>query len=158
MTTGTSTPRRTPPRWLNALMAMMLRTPGLERMIGRSTALLTFTGRRTGRSFTTPVSYARREDDVILTAHESRRWWRNLGARPNVELRLAGKEHAGTARVLRGREGLPHLLDFARAQRTVAKGMGVRFDSQGSPDPATAVAVLADTVVVMVTLAPAGSG
>lgn len=44
-----SVPTWTPPRWVNAVMKVMLRTPGLQRLMGSTIALITVTGRRTGR-------------------------------------------------------------------------------------------------------------
>lgn len=41
-------PDWTPPSWLNAMMRTMLRTPGLERLVGKSVALISFTGRKSG--------------------------------------------------------------------------------------------------------------
>ncbi|HEX6255956.1 MAG TPA: hypothetical protein VFZ70_09115 [Euzebyales bacterium] len=38
----------------------LLHTPGLQRWVGRGTALLTLTGRRTGQTY--PASYARDAD------------------------------------------------------------------------------------------------
>jgi hypothetical protein len=48
-------PEWTPPAWLNSMMKLMLKTPGLERWLGRQLALLTFTDRKTGQQYTTPV-------------------------------------------------------------------------------------------------------
>lgn len=61
-----SVPTWTPPKWLNAVMQIMLSTPGLPRILGRTTALFTFTGRRTGNSYTTPVTHYRSGDKVIV--------------------------------------------------------------------------------------------
>lgn len=153
-TTGQSA-RWTPPRWLNRLMAAMLHTPGLERLVGRGTALLTFTGRRTGRTYTTPVSYARLDDRIILSGHVSRTWWRSVAARPQVWLRLAGREYRGTARVLTGDDpDAVDLLDvYLERQRMTARALKVGWSSAGGHDPADLRRVLADTVIVEVRLA-----
>lgn len=135
-------------------MRVMLRTPGLQRLVGRSTALITFTGRKTGVPYTTPITYTRRDDKVILTGHESRQWWRNLSAQPQVQLRLAGSSRTGAARVLHGGEALPYFIDFLADQRMVAKASGVGFDEEGRPDTLQAKEALGDTVVVVVALEP----
>ncbi len=142
----------TPPRWLNGLMSTMLRTPLLQRIVGRSTALITVTGRKSGRAITTPVSYTRVDGSIVLTCHESRQWWRNAQADPRVRLRLAGRESPGRATILRGREALPYFLAMLEDQRVVAKAHGVDVDDAGQPDPQQAAAVLTTTVVVLVTL------
>lgn len=57
-------PRSTPPRWVNSMVKAALRTPGLERLIGRGLALITVTGRRTDSKHVLPVSYYR--DDLTV--------------------------------------------------------------------------------------------
>ena len=158
MTTTTRAPR-TPPGWLNALMRMLLHIPGLQRWLGRSTALITFTGRRSGVSYTTPVTYTRHNHEAILTAHESRQWWRNLETQPRVALRLAGSSHHGTARILRDDKALPYFVEFLEDQPVAAKASGVKLDEHGRPNIAEAKAGLNDTVVVVVDLdRPLGVG
>ena len=147
----TSEPRRTPPRWLNRFMTLMLRTPGLQRLVGRSTALLTFVGRKSGKSYTTPISYARRGERVILTCHESRQWWRNIDSNPRVELRLAGEELTGTAVAADDQSALPLFSEFLRDQRMLARAFGISFED-GVPDAEQGAAALQDTVVVLIDL------
>jgi deazaflavin-dependent oxidoreductase (nitroreductase family) len=147
-------PPRTPPPWLNRLMAGMLRTPGLQRLVGRGTALLTFTGRRSGRAYTTPVSYARSDDRVVLLSHPSRTWWRNLPDRPRVELRLAGRDHVGTASVLTGDDpaALALVRDYLDQQRMAARAAKVRRDRSGAFRTSDLRRLLDESVVVAVRL------
>lgn len=135
-------PAWTPPRWLNAFMRGMLKTPGLQRLVGRGTALLTFTGRHSGREITTPVTYARDVDRVIVTCHFTRNWWRNLDDRPEVRLRLAGRDYAGRAHILEGEpavdafalliEQVPMMAKFAEAE--VVDGQVDRGDVRSALD------------------------
>ncbi len=144
---------RTPPRWLNALMILLLRTPGLGRLFGRGTALVTVTGRRTGRTYTTPVTYARRDGIAILTSHRTRKWWRNVEDRPRVVLRLAGRDYAGTASVHGDpAAALADLVHYLEANRSVARGMGAALDDEGKADITAARGLLENTVVITVTL------
>jgi deazaflavin-dependent oxidoreductase (nitroreductase family) len=133
-------------------MVLMLRTPGLQRLVGRSTGLITFTGRKTGTRYTTPVTYTRTDGRVIITGHQSRTWWRNLGDQPRVELRLAGHTVTGEAHLLREEEALPDLVLHLKAQPMMARAAGVAPDASGRIDPSEARDVLADTVVVVVEL------
>lgn len=148
---------RTPPRWLNRLMAVLLRTPGVQRVVGRGTALLTVTGRRTGRRYTTPVSYARTGDGVLVVSHVSRTWWRNLPDNPGVGLRLAGTDRRGTARVVTG-DG-PAAVALLRAylaqQRVAVRAHRVGRDADGRLRDDDLRRVLDDTVVVDIALDPA---
>ena len=147
----TSEPRRTPPRWLNRVMQLLLRPAGIQRLAGRSTALLTFVGRKSGKSYTTPISYVRRGDRVILTCHRSRQWWRNLTSNPGVQLRLTGKEQQGLATVADGDTALELFVAFARKQRMLARASGISFEN-GTPNTEQSAAALQDTVVVAVDL------
>ena len=134
-------------------MGLMLRVPGLQNLVGRSTALITFTGRSTGKVFTTPVTYARHGEEIILIAHESRKWWRNLTGAPMVQLRLAGRDAVGSARILRDQEALPPLIEYLSQRAAVARASGVSRDKAGNVNPTDAEAILADTVVIVVDVA-----
>ena len=58
-------------------------------------AVLAWKGRKTGRRYSTPVSYVREGDVVFLTTGD--RWWRNLSGGAPITLRLAGRQREGTA-------------------------------------------------------------
>lgn len=146
-------PRWTPGPWLNRMMTVMLKTPGLQRLAGRSTALLTFTGRKSGRQITTPVSYLRMGDRVLTTAHRTRQWWRNLLPNPSVTIRLAGKDHAGFASVMDDPDNaIEDFVTYLEAQPIVAKLSNVPIDGHGHPDRAAAREALDYTVVVSIKL------
>lgn len=84
-----------PPNWANSMMKWALTTPGLQGMIGQGVALLSFTGRKTGKHYTIPVSYQREDDIVTVITKRQRRWWHNFETPLEVELRLAGHNYAG---------------------------------------------------------------
>ena len=89
----------------NPAVRLLLRSP-LHGVLSRGLALITVTGRRTGRSYTIPVGYRRSGDRVTIVVGwpERKRWWRNLrGAGAPVRLRIRGEEMAGHA-VARGDE------------------------------------------------------
>ena len=52
--------------------------------------LITFTGRNSGRSFTTPVRYIRIGATVRCFTSAENQWWRNLRSGADVVLRLEG--------------------------------------------------------------------
>jgi hypothetical protein len=148
-----SVPAWTPPRWMNGAMKLMLRTPGVQAWIGRSVALLSWTGRRSGRRYTTPVSYHRRDGEITLLSKRFRSWWRNFDEQPGVELRLAGETISGQARASVGDEAtLPRLVEFLEHNRRDAKAYGVEIDADGRLDERDARALLPQVVVVEITL------
>jgi hypothetical protein len=70
--------------------------------------VITYTGRRSGRTFSIPVSYRRRGDEIEVAANlpDAKTWWRNfLGAGGPVSLTLDGTERAGHAVAHRDADG-----------------------------------------------------
>jgi len=146
-------PRWTPPGWLNRTMTWILKTPGLQRLVGKGTALMTFTGRKTGQAFTTPVSYVEFDGEIAITCHRTRQWWRNLAANPDVGLRLAGHERRGIATVLDDPDdAFDVFVKLLKAQPAVARVSDIPLDAHGMPDPVKTREVLAYTMVVTIKL------
>ena len=89
----------------NRVVRLLLRSP-LHPLASRNLALITVTGRRSGRKFTFPVSYLQEDDRVRITVGwpDQKLWWRNLrGEGGPVRLRIRGVERTGHA-VARGDE------------------------------------------------------
>ena len=57
-----------------------------------SLMLITFTGRRSGRRFTTPVRYIRDGETVRCFTSAENQWWRNLRGGADVVLRIEGRD------------------------------------------------------------------
>lgn len=145
-------PTWTPPPWLNATMKLMLRTPGVQRVVGRAIALLSFTGRRSGTRYTTPITYLRDGDEVLLITKRVRTWWKNLQDEPAVRLRLAGEEVAGRASLAVGDPAaLPDLVRFLQHHQRDAKAYNITI-TDGVVDEDGARAVLPQLVIITVTL------
>ena len=143
---------------VKTMMTVMLRTPLFEHMIGRGVALITVTGRKTGTKYTIPVSYHREDSTVLVVTKRLRTWWRNLEANPDVELRLAGRQHRGRARIVGEQsEALPLLATFAEHRRFDARAFGVTFTSEGRVDQHRARLVLPQLVILKITLAAGDS-
>jgi deazaflavin-dependent oxidoreductase (nitroreductase family) len=62
--------------------------------------LITFTGRRTGKVYTTPVRYLKSGDAVWAFTSVENKWWRNLKGGAAVRLRIQGSEAAYRAEAL----------------------------------------------------------
>jgi len=54
--------------------------------------LITFTGRNSGRQFTTPVRYFRNDDIVKCFTSAEGQWWRNMRGGADVVLRIEGRD------------------------------------------------------------------
>ena len=88
-----SEPTSVPPM-LNKTMKIILRSP-LHGMISKYLTLITFTGRKSGKTYTTPVSYYQQNNQVTIFTHAN--WWKNLRNGAPVTLRLRGRNIQGLA-------------------------------------------------------------
>jgi len=82
--------------FFNAIVERILRSP-LHNPLSKRLLLITFTGRKSGRIYTTPTSYVQDGPDIVLFSERNRRWWRNLEGGAPVRVRLRGQERSGTA-------------------------------------------------------------
>jgi F420H(2)-dependent quinone reductase len=85
---------------VNAPVAAMATSPRFGKLLNRNIAMLTYTGRRSGRTFSIPVAYRRSGDDVVVSVNlpDAKTWWRNfLDDGGPLTLRLDETERAGHA-------------------------------------------------------------
>jgi hypothetical protein len=77
-------------------------------MVSRRLTIVTYTGRRSGRTFSTPVGF-RRVDDVVtigVQLPEAKKWWRNfLDEGGPISLELDGADRTGHAIARRDPKG-----------------------------------------------------
>lgn len=116
----------------NRPLASLLRSP-LGRWLGRSVALVTFSGRRSGRTLSTPVEYVRDGAAalVFVASPDRKQWWRNVRAEPTVRVVLAGQALPMRATVLDdgGPAAVQALTTYLAARPRLAKHLGLA----GSP-------------------------
>jgi deazaflavin-dependent oxidoreductase (nitroreductase family) len=138
----------------NAFPKLILSSP-LHRLMSGHYLLLTFTGRKSGRSYTTPVAYLHRSDTIILTTDSP--WWSNFVAGAPVNVRMKGTLRSGTADPVASRddaaEGLAALVE---AIPWYGRLTGVRRDEQGRANQADAArAIDGGRVLIRIELQPA---
>ena len=122
-------------RFYNPLVIRLLRSP-LHALMSGSVLLLTFEGRRSGRSYTTPVSYIRDGEDVLLVAARDHSWWKNLRGGAPVRLRIGGRDEGGVGEVLEGASAEVALLAMLRAVPAYSRYWKVELGPDGRPkDP-----------------------
>lgn len=133
----TAGPAPVPPsRLVRIVMGPMTRVlnPRIVKLAGRPrfrmAAQLTHTGRRSGRTYVTPVG-ARRHGDVVLiplTFGNQSDWSRNVLAAGRCSLLLAGTRYEATAPVLLSRaEAAPQArAAFSRLERASFGMLGIR--------------------------------
>lgn len=81
-------------RLLNPVMKSVLRSP-LHAMVSDQIMILSFTGRKTGQTYSTPVSYFKDNKTVYCFTHAG--WLKNLVGGAKVQLLIRGQEYIGTA-------------------------------------------------------------
>ena len=86
----------------NRIATTILRSPW-HRMRSDRLLLLTFTGRKSGKEFTTPLRYT--QEGEILQLIVVYPWWRNLLGEATVHVLLRGQMRTGIAEVLPEEDG-----------------------------------------------------
>ena len=76
---------------------------------GVPTLLLSTTGRKSGRQFTTPLIYGRDGDRYLIVgsrggANEHPQWYLNLSANPDIEVQVLADRFKARARTAEGEE------------------------------------------------------
>ncbi len=84
--------RPTIPPIVNRTMKFILRSP-VHGMVSKSIMLITFTGRKSGKTYSTPVSYS--QDGELVYAFTHGAWWKNLRGGAQVTLRIRGQDFQG---------------------------------------------------------------
>jgi hypothetical protein len=87
----------TPPAFVNKIMATLLRLPLVHRALSKQMLLISFTGRKSQKRYTTPVGYWREGNKVTILTKRFRTWWRNFEQPAPVTLRIEGRDYEGRA-------------------------------------------------------------
>ena len=137
-------------RFVNPVLMAILRSP-LHRLASENYMLLTVTGRKTGRSYTQPVTRHTQPDGALVVSAAGG-WRHNLQDGAEVRVTLDGREHAARVAVehdpARATEVFKGLLE-----RTNARAVGVKVNVKHSPTLDEIKPVLAERVIAYLTLA-----
>ena len=120
------------PPYVNSAMQFVLRSP-VHGMVSKSILLITFTGRKSGKSYTTPVSYSQENGMVTIFTHAD--WWKNLRGGAPVTLRIQGRELQGFAEpVVDDKAAVAAgLIEHLRKVPSAARYYKVSFDEHNNP-------------------------
>jgi deazaflavin-dependent oxidoreductase (nitroreductase family) len=120
-------------RFFNPVARFILSSRLHAVMSGR-VALLTFTGRKTGRSYTTPVSYVREGSSLLIPGGGG--WWKNLGSGRPSRVLLQGTWHSVTPELVSAPNDLAMVLQrMLAANPAISIFIGVSPGPGGHPDP-----------------------
>ena len=122
----------TVPPFVNNAMKFVLRSP-VHKVVSKFTLLITFTGCKSGKTYTTPVSYSQFGDQVYIFTHAN--WWKNLCGGAPVTLTIRGREFKGLAEPIADDKAAiaTWLATHLRNVPSDAKYYSVTFDEHRDP-------------------------
>ena len=123
---------------INPMVRLLLRSP-LHSLWSHNLMLITFTGRKSGRTYTTPVRYLRTENKIQCFTSSQNKWWRNLRGGAEVNLLLRGKRIACYAQAIIDQPATirNELSQFLNRFPQDSPYYGIRLDRDKSPFPPT---------------------
>lgn len=129
---------------------VLLQTPPVHRLLSAGLMLITCTGRKSGRRFTTPVTYLPTAAGALFLSNQ--RWWRNLTGGAPVTFRLRGRDISGIATPVEAAEAVIREARayLARHGRAKAGRIGLVLDPARVPTDDDLAATVRDHVVVSV--------
>ncbi len=93
---------------LNPIMKAWLHSP-FHGLISKQIMSITFTGRSSGKVYSTPVSYYQEDGKVYCFTHGA--WWKNMRGGAGVRLRIRGENLEGHAVAIQDVEVIAAGLD-----------------------------------------------
>ena len=87
-------------RTVNKWIVGLRDAPLVGKLVRKGLTVVTYTGRKSGRTFSTPVGYQRKGDvvEIRVMLPDAKTWWRNFnGEGGPLTLELDGTERTGHA-------------------------------------------------------------
>lgn len=135
----------------NDFMAWVLRSP-FHGMLSNGMMLITITGRKTGKTYTTPVGYYEEGENLWVITSRERKWWRNLQGGAKVNLLVKRKPVQGIAEVeLEVSAVETRMYEYLQHIPQAAKPMKVRVED-GKPNPGDIAATAKERLFVKIKL------
>ena len=128
-------PYPSPPACISQTVTILLRSP-LHALMSQHTMLLTLHGRKTGQSYTFPVTYLQESNTVFCLTRFN--WWKNLRGSAEVMLRLRGKSVTGIAEPIFNQLFIAErIAQIVQRDAREAKYFSVKLNDHNLPDPAS---------------------
>lgn len=136
----------------NDFMAWVLRSP-FHGILSNGMMLITVTGRKTGKAYTTPVGYYLQDEYLWVLTSRERKWWRNLQGGAKVQLLLRRKPVTGMADIELDEESVAvRMVEYLRHVPQAAKPMGIRMENK-VPNAADIARVAKERLFIRIDLA-----
>lgn len=144
------------PSWYHKLMKRVLRST-LHPVASGNTALLSFSGRKTGKHYTIPVSYVAENGTFLLMTKF--KWWRNLRGGACVNLTIKSRELEGVAETVEDPEAIREgMREFLTRVPRDARFYEVEFDQDRQPRATDLAQASSFTILIRVEVAECRSG
>ena len=138
--------------WFDPIIKWTINSP-FHFFISGNMMLITFTGRKSGKTYTTPVNYFAAEDAngpyYATTSLAQRKWWRNLRGGAPVTVRIKGRDYRARAEAFESQEQVARgLLEFIQKNPKYAGYFQLTINENGQPNPAEAFDRAAGKVLI----------
>lgn len=138
--------------WFNPIVRRLLRSP-LYFLAGKNVMLMTYRGRKSGRSYAVPMNYLETDGALLTISSRERLWWRNLRGGAPVSLRLRGADRPAWAECIEDPAAVAGKLSlYLQASPQFARYLHVRMDAQNEPNPEDLARLATQRVVVSTVL------
>lgn len=135
----------------NDFMSWVLRSP-FHGLLSNGMMLITVKGRKTGKSYTTPVGYYQQGGTLWVLTGRERTWWRNLQGGAEVDLLVKRKQVAGAAETEMDPNAVEmRMFDYVKHVPQAARPMGIRIEA-GRPNAEDIARVAKDRLFVKIKL------
>jgi deazaflavin-dependent oxidoreductase (nitroreductase family) len=119
--------------WFNPMMIWLLRSP-FHSLVSKGVMLITLTGRKSGKTITTPTNYLRDGSSLWVVSWRERKWWRNLRGGAAVQVLLAGKGVEGRGQIIEEKQAVAQsLYNYYSKVPQHAKYTKIDLDAGGRP-------------------------
>ncbi len=117
--------------WYNPIITFLLRSP-LHGFVDKGILLINYTGKKSRKKYTVPVSYLKDGDDYLVTSLRKRTWWRNFIGGDQVTLRVKGRKVPAVAVAVTDiQEVAKELATYLENQSFVASYLKIDIDENG---------------------------
>jgi F420H(2)-dependent quinone reductase len=119
----------------NSFMKAMINSP-LHPLLGGSFAVITVTGRKTGRTISTPINVSLKDGSYTVVSMRDRTWWRNLRGDAPASLRFRGRTFTVRGEIIDSPDNVrEELRRYFQQHPGSYKYFNVHLTSEGEFDP-----------------------
>jgi hypothetical protein len=137
----------------NKAVRWLLRSP-LHGLLSYRLMLVTYAGRKSGKTYTTPVTYIKSPEGVLFFTN--RPWWHNFEARSPVTLRVKGRDLHGVAQAVTDPYEIEPIVRTYLEEKGVRSAwmIGLKLKAKTIPNRDELARTIADWGTTMVRVRP----